>query len=79
MAMNMYPSEQEEIFYPPKEEENGGGGVDYFEWCASFLNAPKVDQYAPSISSASSTCSSNPPSERSSPNVSPYSTPEQYL
>jgi hypothetical protein len=82
----MYSSEQEADVFYPKEED---GGVDYFEWyvfrcsyafndspsfrCASFLTAPKEGY----MSSASS-CSSGPPSERSSPNVSPYSTPEQY-
>lgn len=73
MAMSMYPSDQEDIFYPKEEE----GGVDYFEWCASFLTAPKEGYVSP-LSSASSACSSGPPSERSSPNISPYSTPEQY-
>ena len=43
--------------------------------CASFLTAPPKEGY---VSSASSTCSSTPPSERSTPNASPYSTPEQY-
>jgi len=72
MSMMLSNNDQEDLFLTKEED----GGVDYFEWCASFLNAPKEGLVAPL--SSSSSCSSSPPSEKSSPSVSPYSTPEQY-
>lgn len=76
MEAQLCPNEPEvDVLYQSKDDEV----CDYFEWCASFLSsAPREGNNVPTYSSASSTCSSGPPSERSTPNVSPYSTPEQY-